>query len=143
MKIRSGRLCEWKSHGYGLADGVLTDKRTDAVVNTGYEKRLASLNAKCLVHNELIVCNDVDATELSKDLNSDTVHQSSSPLRNSEHDGPAWSSYSLFGENSSLNIVELLVDPIIYMAALVRVLSFIFLGFKGISDHFFHRSEAF
>lgn len=131
MKIRSGRLREWRSQWCSLAERALTGKRTDTVVNTGYEKRLASLNAKGFVHNDLIVCNDVDATELSKDLNGDTVHQSRSPLRNSEHDGPTWSSYSLFGENSSLDVVELLVDPIIYIAALVRVLLFIFLWFWG------------
>ena len=89
-----------------MVQRVLTGKRTDAVVNTGYEKRLASLDAKCFVHNELIISNDVDATELSEDLNGDTVHQSRSPLRNSEHDGPTGSSYSLFGENSSLDVAE-------------------------------------
>lgn len=97
MKIRSGRLRERRFQWYSVIQRRLTGKRTDAVVNTGYKKGLASLNAECFVHNELVVSNDVDATELSKDLNGDTVHQSRSPLRNSEHDAPTWSSYSLFG----------------------------------------------
>ena len=129
--------------GTVLERRVLTGKRTDAVVDAGYKKGLASLNSKCFVHNDLIVSNDVDATELGKDLNGDTVHQSRSPLRNSEHDMPAGSSYSLFGLNSSLDVAEFLVDPIVYVVTLATRLLFDFRGFLRIAYHCFHQSEAF
>lgn len=61
------------------------------------------------------------STELREHLNGNAMHQSGSPLRNSEHDEPPWSCNSFLGSNGLLDFIELLIDPFVIATVVVEL----------------------
>lgn len=55
-------------------------------------------------------------------LHCNTVHKSRPPLRNSEHNTPAWSSYCLLSFDGGLDIMVFIVNPFLIMAIEVKLL---------------------
>lgn len=95
--------------------------RTDTVVDSGNEQVSGTLDSKALVHDCLVVVDDIDTGHLSEDLDHRGMHKTSSPLRYSEHDTPARCSDRFLGSDGSLDLVELLVDPIVVPAVVVQL----------------------
>jgi hypothetical protein len=105
------------------------EKWANNVVDPGDEQRAVALYAKIVVHDRLVVADDVDTENvvsicysstkacspchLPEELDRRCVQQSGAPSRDLEHDRPTWRRDSLLGFNGELDLVELLVDPVL------------------------------
>lgn len=101
--------------------GRRTSNRSHAVVNAGHENVGLPGEAQSLVHDGLVVADDVDARELGEDLDQRAQHEAATPLRDLEHDQPSLSRLALLGIDSELDLVELSLDPFLVAPVVVQL----------------------
>lgn len=63
-----------------------------------------------------------DSCELGEDLDQGAVYESRSPLRDCEHDSPAWDGDGLLSTDCGTNLIILMTDPVVVGAVEVQLL---------------------
>lgn len=99
----------------------LTRKRAHAIVDAGHEQAPLAGDTERLVHDGLVVVDDIDSGELGEDLHERRENEAAPPLRHREHDAPPGDGKTLLGVDRRLDLVELVLDPFIVGAVVVQL----------------------
>ena len=99
---------------------VLTRKGAYAVVDACNKKSPLPGDSQRLVHDCLVVANDVDPGKLGEDLHKSREHEPAPPLGHLEHGRPPRHREGLFGVDGRLDLVELVVNPFVVVAVIVQ-----------------------
>ena len=97
-------------------------QRANAIVYARHQQVRVPGDAESIVHDGLVVANDVDASELGEDLHKHAVHEPQSPLRHGEHDAPARCSNGFLGCDCGLDFMEFSLDPILVLTIVMELL---------------------